>query len=75
MSRTWRAELRTLSSPFPTLKALTAAGVVPYDMMANNTLARDVPAGTIIAADMVEPPKESLLWSLRREMEEAFALS
>ena len=32
------------------------------------------PAGTIITAEMVEPPKESVLWTLRREMEEAFSL-
>jgi predicted homoserine dehydrogenase-like protein len=43
--------------------------------MANNALARDVPASTIISADMVTPPKESMLWTLRREMEKSFGLS
>jgi predicted homoserine dehydrogenase-like protein len=43
--------------------------------MADHSLGRDVSAGTIISADMVEPPGESLLWSLRREMEECFRLS
>jgi len=43
-------------------------------MMANNTLARDVPSGTVIAAEMVEPPKDSLLWRLRRELEDTFRL-
>lgn len=47
---------------------------IPFYMMANNTLARDVPAGTIIAAEMVEPPKDSLLWRLRRELEGTFEL-
>jgi len=75
MSRIWRAELRALSSPLPTLKALTTAGVIPLYMMANNTLARDVAARTVIAAGMVEPPKESLLWGLRRKLEEALRLS
>jgi predicted homoserine dehydrogenase-like protein len=28
----------------------------------------------VITADMIEPPKESLLWSLRREMERTFGL-
>jgi len=42
--------------------------------MADNRLAREVPAGTIITAGMVERPKDSLLWSLRRAMEEAFGL-
>jgi hypothetical protein len=29
----------------------------------------------VIAAEMVEPPKGSLLWRLRQEMEDAFGLS
>ena len=51
------------------------ANPIPFYMMANNTLACDVAAGTIISADMVTPPKESLLWTLRREMEKSFGLS
>ena len=47
---------------------------VPFYMMGDNRLARDVPAGTIITADMLQKPTNSLLWTLRREMEEAFAL-
>lgn len=47
---------------------------IPFYMMANNTLVRDVPAGSIIMAEMVAPPKDSRLWALRRELEEAFAL-
>jgi len=50
------------------------ANPIPFYMMANNVLARDVPAGTVIAAEMVEAPKESLLWNLRREMEGTFDL-
>ncbi|MCX5733332.1 MAG: hypothetical protein NTW68_03255 [candidate division NC10 bacterium] len=47
---------------------------IPFYMMANNTLVRDVPAGSIITAEMVAPPKDSRLWALRRELEETFAL-
>ena len=56
--------------------ARRAAGAnpLPFYMMANNTLVRDVPAGSIITADMVAPPKDSRLWALRRELEETFAL-
>ncbi len=56
--------------------ARRAAGAnpLPFYMMANNTLVRDVPAGNIITADMVEPLKDSHLWRLRQEMEEAFSL-
>jgi predicted homoserine dehydrogenase-like protein len=56
--------------------ARRAAGAnpLPFYMMANNTLVRDVPAGSIITADMVAPPKDSRLWALRGELEETFAL-
>jgi predicted homoserine dehydrogenase-like protein len=50
------------------------ANPIPFYMMANNILLRDVPAGTVLTADMIAPPKDSRLWALRRELEEAFAL-
>jgi predicted homoserine dehydrogenase-like protein len=50
------------------------ANPMPFYLMADNSLACDVAAGTVITADMVEPPPDSLLWRLRREMEEAFSL-
>jgi predicted homoserine dehydrogenase-like protein len=58
------------------VKARRAAGAnpIPFYLMANNSVVRDVPTGTIITADMVVPPKDSRLWALRREMEETFAL-
>ena len=58
------------------LPALRAGGTnpLPFYLMANNPLERDVPAGTVITAEMVERPKVSLLWRLRREMEDAFGL-
>ncbi len=45
---------------------------VPFYMMGDNRLACDVPAGTIITANMLQRPTDSLLWTLRREMEEVF---
>lgn len=50
------------------------ANPMPFYLMGDNRLAEDVPAGTVITAKMVAPPAGSLLWSLRREMEEAFGL-
>jgi predicted homoserine dehydrogenase-like protein len=47
---------------------------IPFYMMGDHRLARDVPAGKIITAEMVEKPADSLLWKLRREMESSFAL-
>jgi predicted homoserine dehydrogenase-like protein len=56
-------------------RAATGASPIPFYLMAGNRLLRDVSAGTVIAAEMVEPPKGSLLWRLRQEMEDAFGLS
>ncbi len=50
------------------------ANPIPFYMMDGNALLRDVPEKTIISADMVAPPKDSWLWALRRELEEAFGL-
>lgn len=47
---------------------------VPFYMMGDHRLTRDVPAGTVITAEMVERPADSLLWKLRQQMEEVFAL-
>jgi predicted homoserine dehydrogenase-like protein len=55
-------------------RAATGASPIPFYMMAGNPLRRDVPAGTVIAAEMVEPPTDSLLLRLRREMEDTFGL-
>jgi predicted homoserine dehydrogenase-like protein len=56
-------------------RAATGANPIPFYLMAGNRLLRDVPTGTVIAAEMVEPPKESLLWRLRKEMEKTFGLA
>ena len=58
------------------IEALRVEGVnpVPFYMMGDNRLTRDVPAGTIITTDMLQRPTNSLMWTLRREMEEAFVL-
>jgi predicted homoserine dehydrogenase-like protein len=55
-------------------RAAVGANPIPFYLMAGNRLLRDLPAGSVITAEMIEPPKESLLWSLRREMERTFAL-
>jgi predicted homoserine dehydrogenase-like protein len=58
------------------MEARKAAGAnpIPFYMMAGHRLARDVPAQTVLTADMIVPPNESLLWTLRRELEETFGL-
>jgi len=56
------------------VEALRAEGSnpVPFYMMGDNRLTRDVPAGTVITTEMVQRPADSLLWTLRREMEKEF---
>jgi predicted homoserine dehydrogenase-like protein len=56
-------------------RAATGANPIPFYLMGGNRLLRDIPAKTVITAEMVEPPKASLLWTLRRQMEETFGLS
>jgi predicted homoserine dehydrogenase-like protein len=50
------------------------ANPIPFYLMADHALRQEVPAGTLITAEMVERPKASLLWRLRQEMEGAFDL-
>jgi predicted homoserine dehydrogenase-like protein len=59
------------------LPAKKAAGgnPVPFYLMANHRLLCDIPAGTVLTAEMIEAPKDSRLWALRREMEAQFALA
>lgn len=42
-------------------------------MLAGNTAAVDIPAGTLITYDMVVEPADSVLWALRREQDQTFA--
>jgi predicted homoserine dehydrogenase-like protein len=55
-------------------RAATGANPIPFYLMGGNRLLRDIPASTVITAEMIEPPKASLLWRLRQEMEAAFEL-
>jgi predicted homoserine dehydrogenase-like protein len=48
------------------------ANPVPYYLAAGATLARDVPAGAILACDDVAPPRGSIAWALRREQDAAY---
>ncbi|MCL2056469.1 MAG: flagellar biosynthesis protein FlgA, partial [Oscillospiraceae bacterium] len=46
---------------------------IPFFMLEGNRLSKDVPCGTVITLDMVEEPKDSALWGLRREQDKVFA--
>ena len=54
--------------------AASGTNPIPYYLMANRNLLRDVPAGIVITADMIEEPTDSLLWNLRTEMDSKFGL-
>jgi predicted homoserine dehydrogenase-like protein len=45
---------------------------LPFFMLEGNSLARDVPEGTVITRDMIISPRDSLLWSLRKQQDEHF---
>ena len=50
----------------------TAANPAPYYMAAGRPLTRDVPAGSAVTVDMIDPPDGSALWRLRAEQDETF---
>ena len=56
------------------IPAVSVAGdnPLPFFMLENNRLARDVPEGTVITGDMIMPPQDSALWSLRKQQDERF---
>ena len=62
-------ELRALMIPSV---AITGNNPVPFFMLEGKRLSRDIPSGTIITQDMIIPPKDSLLWSLRKQQDEYF---
>ena len=53
--------------------ALTDNSPIPFFMLEGNCFSRDIPKGTIITMDMVEAPKDSVLWNLRYEQDKLFS--
>ena len=47
---------------------------LPLSLLTGNRLSRDVTAETLITGEMVDPPSDSLLWSLRRQQDAHFGL-
>lgn len=47
---------------------------VPLYLLEGNRLSRDIEAETLITQEMVNPPSDSLLWSLRRQQDAHFGL-
>lgn len=45
---------------------------LPLHMGNGNPLRRDIAPGTVITAEMVAPPDDSVLWALRREQDQLF---
>ena len=47
---------------------------LPFYLLTGNHLSRDVAAETLITQEMVDPPADSLLWSLRQQQDAHFGL-
>jgi len=60
-------KLQAIMRPAQTVKA---GNPVPLHMANSNTLVVDVPAGTLLTADMLNVPDDSALWRLRAEQDE-----
>jgi predicted homoserine dehydrogenase-like protein len=74
-----KAGERIGSDHSPKLKALmrparpvTEGAPLPLHMANGNPLRVDVPAGTILTPEMVQPPADSSLWALRAEQDRHF---
>jgi predicted homoserine dehydrogenase-like protein len=66
----WNRDLRASLVPaFP----LSDNSPVPFFMLEENRLTTDVPAGTTITLEMIAPPDDSALWSLRRQQDTQFS--
>ena len=51
------------------------ANPLPFYLVTGNRLSRDIAAETLITQEMVSPPSDSLLWSLRRQQETYFGVA
>ena len=54
--------------------SIAKSNPLPLHLLTGNRLSRDIPAGTLITAEMVAPPSDSLLWSLRQQQDIHFGL-
>ena len=52
---------------------LKQSAPIPFFMLEGNRYVSDIPEGTVITLDMVEPPEDSALWELRKEQDAVFA--
>lgn len=62
-------DLRALARP---AQPVGESGPLPIQMAYGCVLTRDIPADTVITADMIALPKDSTLWALRREQDATF---
>lgn len=51
---------------------ISKGSAVPAHMLNGNKLMTDVTAGTLLTYNLVEEPKDSVLWKLRKKQEEVF---
>ena len=51
---------------------VTNGNPLPLHLLDGVCLSKDVAAETLIAQEMIEPPSDSLLWSLRRQQDAHF---
>jgi predicted homoserine dehydrogenase-like protein len=69
LDRSKDEKLQALMQP---AQPVMAGATLPYYMVEGNELAVDVPAGTMLTADMVLEPADSVLWSLRSQQDQIF---
>lgn len=65
-------DAKAMKALIKTAQPVCDEAALPMQMIEGNPLAVDVKKGRIITGNMVVPPSESVLWSLRSQQEEQF---
>ena len=65
----YKTSLQSLMRPDLSVEA---SQPLPFHLGNGNPFSKDIPAGTVITADMVVRPKDSTLWSLREQQDRHF---
>lgn len=68
----WRHAIDGIDAEMTPARALGGDTPLPYYLLAGAVTRCEIGAGEIVTLDMVEPPRNSVLWRLRREQDEMF---
>lgn len=71
----WRHTIDGVDAEMVPARAVGTGAVLPYYLLPGSVTRTDIPAGTSVKLDMVQPPEQSVLWRLRREQDALFQVA